>query len=466
MNLPPKSEPHSDHLVERLSSLPWNRFHTLIVVLFGVGWAMDAFEVTLIGNVLGALREHFHLSANAMSLILGAWFGGLMLGAVGFGSLADRYGRRRIFLASLVLYGLATLAAAFAPSFAALLTLRLLAGIGVGAEYSAINAAIAELVPSHARGRASALVLNFWPLGSLVAALLSWLMLSALPPDLGWRVVFGFGGLIALSSAWLRRHLPESPRWLESAGHGSEAAAIVDAIAGGMTKAPPPDATPIRRRVQREKLAVLTLLRRYPARLALGAVLDFSEASGYYGLFAFLPLVVLPALDLAPAQLPLFYLAGSIGALFGGVAAALLLDHWGRFATVTSFYLATALGTIALAFATDLGAVVLGAGFALLNLLATGSWIAAYPTFSELFPTPLRASGIGVSVAVGRIGAMISPFLVGVVGAHSMPAALLLLAGFWVIGTGAMLTWRWLGGIEAKGLQLESIAPQEDAAGA
>ncbi len=464
MNVPPKPESHSDHLVERLSSLPWNRFHTLIVVLFGVGWAMDAFEVTLIGNVLGALRAHFHLSANAMSLILGAWFGGLMLGAVGFGYLADRYGRRRIFLASLVLYGVTTLAAAFAPSFAALLVLRLLAGIGVGAEYSAINAAIAELVPSHARGRASALVLNFWPLGSLVAALLSWLVLSALPPDLGWRVVFGFGGLIALSSAWLRRHLPESPRWLASVGHGAEAAAIVDAIAAGVTNASPPDATPIGRRVERERLAVLTLLRHYPARLALGAALDFSEASGYYGLFAFLPLVVLPALDLAPAQLPLFYLAGSIGALVGGVAAALLLDRWGRFATVTSFYLATALGTIALAFATDLGAIVLGAGFALLNLLATGSWIAAYPTFSELFPTSLRASGIGVSVAVGRIGAMISPFLVGVVGAHSMPAALLLLAGFWVIGTGAMLIWRWLGGIEARGLQLERITPRENVA--
>jgi MFS family permease len=464
MNVLPESEPHAEHLVERLSSLQWNRFHTLIVVLFGVGWAMDAFEVTLIGNVLGALREHFRLEANAMSLILGAWFAGLMLGAVGFGYLADRYGRRRIFLGSLVLYGVTTLAAAFAPSFGALLILRLLAGIGVGAEYSAINAAIAELVPSLERGRASALVLNFWPLGSLVAALLSWLVLSALPTDLGWRVVFGFGGLIALSSAWLRRHLPESPRWLESAGRGAEAAAIVDAIAAGMTDVPMPDAAPIRHRVQRERLAVLTLLRRYPARLALGAVLDFSEASGYYGLFAFLPLVVLPALDLAPAQLPVFYLAGSIGALFGGVAAAALLDRWGRFATVTSFYLATALGTIALAFATNLGAIVLGAGFALLNLLATGSWIAAYPTFSELFPTSLRASGIGVSVAVGRIGAMISPFLVGVVGTRSMPAALLLLAGFWLVGTGAMLVWRWLGGIEAKGLQLERIAPQENRA--
>ena len=100
----------------------------------------------------------------------------------------------------------------------------------------------------------------------------------------------------------------------------------------------------------------------------------------------------------------------------------------------------------------------------MLNLLATGSWIAAYPTFSELFPTSLRATGIGASVAVGRIGAMISPFLVGTVGARSMAAALLLLAGFWLLGAAAMLTWRWLGGIEAKGLQLERIAPQEDAA--
>ena len=458
------TEPQPDSLSERLSALPWNRFHTIIVVLFGVGWAMDAFEVTLIGNVLGALRKRFHLGSDAMSLILGAWFAGLMLGAAGFGYLADRYGRRRIFLGSLVLYGVTTLAAAFAPNLAALLILRLLAGIGVGAEYSAINAAIAELVPSRARGRASALVLNFWPLGSLVAALLSWLVLSALPPDLGWRVVFGFGGLIALSSAWLRRHLPESPRWLESAGRGREALAIVNGIEAGMTNLPAPEATPIRHRVQREQHALLTLLRRYPARLALGAVLDFAEASGYYGLFAFLPLVVLPALHLAPSQLPLFYLAGSIGALLGGFAAALLLDRWGRFATVTSFYLATALGTIALAFATDLGVLVLGAGFALLNLLATGSWIAAYPTFSELFPTSLRASGIGASVAVGRIGAMMSPFLVGAVGARSMPAALLLLAGFWVLGAAAMLVWRWLGGIEAKGLQLERIAPQENAA--
>jgi MFS family permease len=450
-------------IAARLSAMQWNRFHTVIVLLFGMGWAMDAFEVTLIGNVLGALRERFQLGADAMSLILGAWFAGLMLGAAGFGYLADRYGRRRIFLASLVLYGVATLAAALAPNLAALLLLRLLAGIGVGAEYSAINAAIAELVPSRSRGRAAALVLNFWPIGSLVAALLSWLVLSALPPDLGWRVVFGFGGVIALSSAWFRRHLPESPRWLESGGRDAEALAIVAGIEAGMTSLPVPEPAPIGQRMRREGAGVMTLLRRCPARLALGAVLDFAEASGYYGLFAFLPLVVLPALHLAPARLPLFYLAGSVGALCGGLVASVLLDRWGRCATVSLFYLATALGTVGLAFATDLGAGVLMLGFALVNLLATGSWIAAYPTFSELFPTPLRASGIGASVAVGRIGAMISPFLVGTLGARSMPAALLLLAGFWLLGAATMAVWRWTGGIEASGLPLERIAPQEAA---
>lgn len=403
----------------------WSRFHTMAVVLFGLGWAMDAFEVTLIGNVLGALRARFGLGADAMSFVLGAWFVGLMLGAAGFGILADRFGRRRIFLGSLTLYGLATLATAAAPDFSTLLALRLIAGIGVGAEYSAINAAMSEIAPARMRGRAVALMLNFWPLGSLLAALLSWLVLSALPPSLGWRVVFAFGGLIALSSAWLRRFLPESPRWLAA-------------------------------RSQKEALA--TLIRRYPDRLALGAVLDFAEASGYYGLFAFLPLVVLPALHLSSARLPLFYLAGSLGALAGGFAAALLLDRAGRQATVLGFYVATALGTVVFAFATGFGAGVLMPGFALVNLLATASWIAAYPTFSELFPTTLRASGIGASVAVGRIGAMISPFLIGAVGAVSMEAALLLLAGFWTLGAAAMLLWRLSGGIEGRGLALEHIA--------
>ena len=444
----------------RLGRLPWSRFHTVLVLLFGLGWAMDAFEVTLIGTVLGALRSEFGLGSNAMSLLLGAWFAGLMVGAMGFGVLADRHGRRRVFLASLVLYGLSTMATAIAPGLWALLALRFLAGIGVGAEYSAINAAIAELVPSAARGRASAMVLNFWPVGSLVASLLAWLALSALPPDLGWRVVFGLGGLIALSAAWLRRHLPESPRWLEANGQTEQAAALVAGIEAGLARLPPAAPVPLRPRARRQAWGFATLARRYPGRLALGMLLDFAEASGYYGLFAFLPLVVLPALHLAPARLPLFYLAGSLGAMAGGVAAALLLDRWGRHRTVGMFYLATALGTLGFAAITGLDAGAIMIGFALVNLLATGSWIAAYPTFSELFPTSLRASGIGASVAFGRLGAIAAPFLVGWAGAHSMAGALALLAGFWALGAGTIAVWHRIGGIEAGGLALEAIAPE------
>lgn len=457
MNAAP-SDPRSDRdLLETLSELRWNRFHTVVVLLFGLGWALDAFEVTLIGNVLGALRQHFGLGAYAMSFILAAWFAGLMLGASGFGLLSDRFGRRRVFLASLVLYGVATLATAFAPDFASLIALRLIAGIGVGAEYSAINAAIAELMPRKSRGRASALVLNFWPVGSFVAAVLAWLVLSALPPDIGWRVVFGLGGMIALSAAWFRRYLPESPRWLIAAGRGDEARAVIAGIEAGLTDIRPAMVAPLHHRVRREAGQFVTLVRDYPGRLALGALLDFAEASGYYGLFAFLPIVVLPALDLPADRLPVFYLVGSVGALIGGFAAAFLLDRLGRSVTVAGFYLATAAGLVGFAAITGMGAGAIMVGFALVNLLATGSWIAAYPTFSELFPTPLRSTGIGASVAIGRIGAAMSPFLVGYVGARSMQAALIMLAGFWTLGAIAILIWRWGGGVEARGLGLELI---------
>ncbi len=410
-------------MAAQASARGWTPTHTLMVVVFGVGWAMDAFEVTLIGNVLGALRQSFGIGANAMSLLLAAWFAGLMLGAVVFGALADRFGRRRVFLSSLLLYGLATLAAAVAPSFGALLLLRLLAGVGVGAEYSAINAAVTELAPDASRGRAAALVLTFWPVGSLVASVLAWAVLSAVPADLGWRLVFAVGGLIALSTVWFRRHLPESGRWQAA------------------SRAP-----------------LSRLWRECRSRLLLGMVLDFAEASGYYGLFAFLPLVVLPALHLAPAQLPVFYLVGSLGALVGGLAAALLLDRAGRWRTVAGFYTATAIATVLLALVSGWGAAALLPGFALVNLLATASWIAAYPTFSELFPTPLRATGIGASVGVGRIGAAISPFLVGWVGSRSMPAALGMLATFWLLGAIAMLIWHRTGGVEAGGATLEELA--------
>jgi len=445
---------------DRLDGLRWNRFHTVALLVLGVGWGFDAFEVTLISNVLGVLRDQWQLSALQMSWIFGVWFVGLMLGAAGFGWVADRFGRRRVFLASLLIYGVFTALTAVAPSYGWLLALRLLTAIGVGAEYAAINAMISELIPATVRGRAGALVMNFWSIGAIFAALLSLILLAVLPPQYAWRAVFGFGAVIALLTLVLRRHLPESPRWLESQGRSAEAEHIVDCISQGRIEFPRSRPRTGAAMPRPRALAGLgTLLRLYPGRLALGCTLDFAEAAGYYGLFAFLPLVVLPALKLAPDTLPWFYLVGNVGALAGGLVVAWLLERWGRKPTVTACYGLTALAMLGLAAVSGWGTPWIFAGFTLANLLATASWVGAYPTFTELFPTALRTTGVGASVAVGRLGALASPFLVAGVGArYGVAVAVLLLTGFWVLGFVAMLVWSWQG-LEARGRSLDSLAP-------
>ncbi|MDE8342424.1 MAG: MFS transporter [Acidocella sp.] len=446
-------------MLDQLDSIPWNKFHRKVSMALGLGWGMDAFEVTLIGSILGVLGPLWHLSGFILSAILGAWFAGIMLGALGFGLLADRFGRRAVFLASLVIYGGATFATAFAPGIAILLLLRFVAGVGVGAEYSAVNAAIAELIPSAKRGFAASFVMNFWSVGTLFAAFLSWLLFSLLPPDFAWRVVFACGGLVALSTLWLRRTLPESPRWLLAQGREVEAQAIVAAIQRGTTCLPNVGMRSGKFvRVKSHLVADLrALVTRHKAALALGCVLDFAEAGGYYGLFAFLPLAVLPNLHLATTALPLFYMAGSLGALLGGVIVSLLLDRLGRKPVVSFCYGATALACLGFAAAAPTGATPVIIGFVVVNMLATASWVGAYPTFSELFPTNLRASGIGISVAVGRIGALMSPFLIAYAGQTGVAAALAALAGFWAIGFLAMVVWLFAG-VEARGVSLERLS--------
>jgi MFS family permease len=449
----------SPSLLNRMDSMVWNRFHLRASVTLGLGWGMDAFEVTLIGSILGVLGPLWHLSGFELSSILGSWFAGIMLGALGFGMLADRFGRRAVFLGSLAMYGVATFLTAFAPGIWVLLALRFIAGIGVGAEYSAVNAAIAELIPAQKRGFAASFVMNFWSVGTLFAALLAWVLFMIVPSAEAWRLVFAVGGLVALSTIWLRRNLPESPRWLIGQGRADEAARVIDAISRGETLVTKPDGMKRPLPAGRAGLGrdLVLLLRHHKAALALGCVLDFAEAGGYYGLFAFLPLAVLPNLHLAATALPPFYIAGSIGALVGGLGVSLMLDKAGRKIVVTSCYGFTAAACIGFAAAAPAGAGAIIAGFVVVNALATASWVGAYPTFSELFPTRLRASGIGVSVAVGRIGALISPFLIAKAAQSGLAAALGVLAGFWLIGFLAMLVWSFAG-VEARGVTLERLS--------
>lgn len=448
--------------LRRLDDVSWNHVHTAVTIALGIGWLLDAFEVTIVNNVISVFKTLWHLSNAQASWILSIWFVGIMAGAYGFGYLADRYGRKRLFLLTLALYGTFTFFTAFAWDYTSFMVLRFVTAIGVGAEYAAINAAISEFIPARHRGKTNAIVMNFWSVGAILAALVTLLLINRLPTDIGWRAAFGFGAVVAVAAAFARRYIPESPRWLLARGDTRAASAIIDDIEHGRFSKPHPTDTPD---VTPEPAVngnfwsqSRELIRRHPGRLALGCTLDFSEAAGYYGLFAFLALFILPAVHVDPTFVPWFYLIGNVGALVGGLVVAALLDSAGRKLTVPFSYALAAIGVLlmAAAMSTRDWRWVLAA-FTLANLFATGSWISAYPTFSEIFPTHLRSTGIGISVAVGRIGAFTAPLLLThIADTAGMVPALLVLASFWLIGAVAMVPW-YFRGVEGKGTALEAM---------
>lgn len=445
----------------RLDGAQWSRLHTTILIALGAGWLFDSFEVQMFSSAVGPLGDHFHASVTARDVVLAVWLVGILIGALVGGRLADRFGRRRLFVATLVWYATFTVATGLAPSLGAVYGLRFLAALGVGAEYSIVNAAIAEFMPARVRGRANAVVMNFWPTGAVAAGLLAYFVLDtlALGSATSWRYLFVLGGVVALVVLYFRRRIPESPRWLVSQGRVSEAEAIVSDLEasvptqGGLAISPgDADALGLR-------AAMAELVRHYPGRLALGAALDLAEAFGYYGIFALLSVVVLPRVHISQAHIPLFYIVGNIGALAGGLAMTTFFDRLGRRATVSLFYAAAAGGVGLLALATSSGSAAwVTVAFVVSNGLATAAWTSAYPTFTELFPTHLRGAGVGASVAVGRIGAIVGTLALPAIATDiGATASYLLVVAFWLMGLTAMAVYSLRGGVEGSRRSLESL---------
>jgi MFS family permease len=450
------------NLTRRLDRLQWRRFHTMVTALLGIGWLLDAFEVNIVGSVLGVIQTVFHLSTNQAAWVVSIWLIGIMIGAFVFGYLADHFGRKQLFLVTLIMYSVCTVLTALSPNYLFLMLFRFLTAIGVGAEYAAVNSAISEFIPPDNRGKVNGLVMNFWPVGAMLAALVNLFFINLLAVDVGWRVGFAMGAIAAVFVLWMRRALPESPRWLLTKGRSQEAEAVVRSIEEQVDQASSND-VPAIEIDGKEALPffrqVFELITLYPGRLLLGCVLDLSEAFGYYGMFAFLTLAVLPAVNIPQTQVPWFYFLGNVGALAGGLSMLSVIDRLGRKITVPAFYLLAAITAVLLApaTATHSGLVVLIA-FMVANFFATGAWTSAYPTFSEIFPTHLRSTGIGLSVGVGRIGASTSaPLLIWIAqGPTGIPGALVTLAILWLIGAIAMIPW-CLRGIEGAGTPLENM---------
>lgn len=449
-------------VTRRLDVLHWSKFHTVVTATLGVGWLLDAFEVNIVGSVLGVIQNVFHLDAKQASWVVSIWLLGIMFGAFVFGYLADRFGRKRLFIATLVMYSFFTLLTALSPNYAFLMIFRFLTAIGVGAEYTAINSAISEFIPPNNRGRINGLVMNFWPVGAMIAALVNLFFINLFAPAVGWRVGFAVGAIAALFVVWMRRSIPESPRWLLTKGRYQEAETVVRSIEtqAGQTPHEKVEAILIDAKPAQPFFSqVYELITRYPARLALGCLLDLSEAFGYYGMFTFLALAVLPSIHISAKQIPWFYFLGNVGALLGGLAMLSVIDRLGRKITVPAFYTLAALSAMLLAPAagTGSGLVVLLA-FLLANFFATGAWTSAYPTFSEIFPTHLRSTGVGLSVAVGRTGAIFSgPLLIAIFqGPTGITGALITMAALWLVGAVVMIPW-YFRGVEGARTSLEKM---------
>jgi MFS family permease len=277
----------------RLDRLAWGRWHSLVVVSLGITWILDGLEVTIVGAISGVLQEPetLGLSATQIGLAGTLYIGGAIAGALFFGRLTDLYGRKRLFLITLALYVLATSATAFSTGFAMFGTFRFLTGMGIGGEYAAINSAIDELIPARVRGFTDLAINGSYWIGTAFGAILSVVLLDprVLGHDLGWRAAFGLGALLALAILLVRRHVPESPRWLLIRNRHDEAERIVSAIEARCEPVPGAHAPRRLRIVAGEPIGPLgvvrVLFRQYRARAVLGFALMVAQAFFYNAIF-------------------------------------------------------------------------------------------------------------------------------------------------------------------------------------
>src|SRR6478609_6052166 len=297
-SLPPVSQsPLNPDVVEsdipaRLDRLPWSKFHWLIVIALGITWILDGLEVTLAGALGGVLRRPDALGLTAAQVGASAtcYLVGAVAGAVVFGYLTDRLGRKRLFTVTLLLYLSATALTACSWSFASYAIFRALTGAGIGGEYSAINSAIDELIPARLRGRVDLIInASFW-IGAAIGAVASIALLDTalFAADVGWRLAFGIGALLGVGILLVRRNVPESPRWLFIHGRDEEADEIVGDIEEGIEeekgeKLPQPDDSLTIK--QRERISfgeiARTAVSKYPRRTALGLALFVGQAFMY-----------------------------------------------------------------------------------------------------------------------------------------------------------------------------------------
>ena len=438
----------AETFVARLDRVPLNSFHWRLLITSGLGWMFDAMDVLLIGFLVAPITKEFTLAPAQVGLVASAGFVGMFLGAAISGRLADRYGRRLIFQATLVLFSIGAVLSALAPTFETLLAARVIAGLGLGGELPVVATLVSEFSPRAQRGRMIVLLESFWAYGTLAAGLIAIFVL----PQFGWRGAFLVAALPALYVAYLRSALPESPRYLAERGRSAEADAIVRRVeraSGGALLTLGAAIAPVRS--GRTNISQLWSPA-YARRTAMLWILWFGITFTYYGIFLYVP-SLLAARGLSEVRSNEFFFLSTIAQIPGYFSAAWLVERWGRKPTLVAYLLGTAAAAFLFGNAgTGTDAFVYAALLSFYNL---GAWAIVYTYSPELYPTAIRATGAGIAAAVGRLGGIIGPFLTPVLVPTLGQSGVFALFMVLLVVTALNV---WVLAEETKGRSLEEIA--------
>src|SRR6267378_3037141 len=446
----------------RLDRLPWTRFHTLVVVALGITWILDGLEVTIAGSIVGALQESpvLHFTPAEIGLVATAYLAGAVVGALLFGYLTDRLGRRKLFMVTLGLYLTATAATALSWDLWSFAVFRFLTGAGIGGEYTAINSAIQEMIPARYRGRTD-LIINgsFW-IGAALGAVVSLIVLDpgVIDPELGWRLAFLIGAVLGLGILLMRMWIPESPRWLATHGYGKAAGAIVAQIESTLRRhgqpIAPGEGARVRLRTRRHTALMevaATLFRTYRARTLVGLTLMAAQAFFYNAIFFTYALVLTDFYGVPSDHVGWYLLPFAAGNFCGPLVLGRFFDTIGRKTMIAATGYLFALGVLSAESQT--------VAWMIIFFFASAAASSAYLTVGEIFPLEIRALAIAFFYAIGTgIGGVAGPFLFGMLIETGSRWSVFMgyLVGAALMVAAAGVEWRW--GVAAERKPLEAIA--------
>jgi MFS transporter, putative metabolite:H+ symporter len=449
-----------DGVAARLERLPLTRYQKLVFSVIATAWLFDSMDLGIMTFVLGSIKTEFGLSATQAGLLASSSFLGMLIGAAIAGMLADRYGRKPVFQVSMIFWGLGSLLCGFAPNVEWLMVFRVLLGFGMGMEFPIGLSIVSEIVPARNRGRYLAILEGFWPIGFIAAGIATYFLL----PLVGWRGIFIALAVPAVFVFVVRYWVPESPRWLESAGRAMDADAVVAGIEASVRKClrgmdlPPVSAVSSApaAQVAGSSRFVQLWTNGYGRRTLMTWSLWFFALLGYYGLTTWLG-ALLQSAGYEVTKSVFYTIVISVGGIPGFLCAAWLLEAWGRKPACAL----TLLGSAAFAYLYGQAAAthaplvqLIGAGLCM-QFFFFGMWSVLYAYTPELYPTRIRATGAGFASSIGRLGSLLGPSIVGMVLPHAGQSGVFSLGALsFVIAAAVVLIL----GVETKGRSLESLS--------